>query len=314
MISPHACFLMAAVSSLVMLSSLTGASGAALPVKAVASENGVEVYVDSALFTRYKTESSQKYPYFFPVNGPVSGLSVTTETSEPYPHHHSLFFGCDRVNGGNYWQDALDKGQICSTALKILEQEGDRVVIENQCEWRKPEEAPILRDTRLIYISAPSETLRIIDFDITLVALTDIHVERTNHSLFAARMVPELSVNAGGTLVNARGDKGEADTFGKASFWCDYYGSRDNTVEGLAILQHPVNPMYPVQWFTRDYGFFSPTPLNWLEAGVPLELKQNKSLTLRYRVIVHAGDTECAGIAECFSQYTAEGASVQPAE
>ena len=71
----------------------------------------IVVDVDGRRFTCYKYGSLQKYPYFWPVIGPVSGTSVTTETSEPYPHHHSLFFGCDRVNGGNYWQDANGRGQ-----------------------------------------------------------------------------------------------------------------------------------------------------------------------------------------------------------
>jgi hypothetical protein len=30
------------------------------------------------------------------------------------------------------------------------------------------------------------------------------------------------------------------------------------------ILQHSGNPFYPAPWFSRNYGFFSPTPV-WLE-------------------------------------------------
>jgi hypothetical protein len=83
-------------------------------VTAKLEKNHVEVTVGGKLFTRYKFDASLKYPYFWPVCGPVSNKSVTTETSEPYPHHHSLFFGCDRVNGGNYWQDVNERGQIVS--------------------------------------------------------------------------------------------------------------------------------------------------------------------------------------------------------
>ena len=72
----------------------------------------IVVTIQDQLFTCYKFADSQKYPYFWPVNGPASGQSITTETSEPYPHHHSLFFGCDRVNGGNYWQESNARGQI----------------------------------------------------------------------------------------------------------------------------------------------------------------------------------------------------------
>jgi hypothetical protein len=66
----------------------------------------------------------------------------------------------------------------------------------------------------------------------------------------------------------------------------DGCGKRGGDIEGLAILCHPSNPWPPVPWFTRDYGFFSPTPLNWLEKGF-VEVPAGETLRFRYRVIVH---------------------------
>jgi hypothetical protein len=132
--------------------------------------------------------------------------------------------------------------------------------------------------------------------------LTDITIQKTNHSLFSARVVPELCVNSGGTLVNAEGKTKEEGTYGIASPWCDYFGARGGDTEGIAILQNPKNPWYPCKWFTRDYGFFSPTPMYWLE-GDKMELKKGQPLALRYRVVVHAGSTSEAGIANLFGAY-----------
>lgn len=278
-----------------------------LPVKAEVSENNVAVFVDGSLFTVYKFgDKKQKYPYFFPVNGPSSGLSITTESSEPYPHHHSLFFGCDKVNGGNYWQDSLAAGRIRSTALRVIEAEGTQVVFENECEWAKGRQDPVLRDTRRITVSAPDPTLRIIDFEITLMPLVEVTVEKTNHSLFAARMKPEISVEAGGTLINTYGDQKETGTFGKAAPWCDFYGINGKVTEGLAILQHPDNPLYPAPWFTRDYGFFSPTPMYWPPEDKALVFAEGESISLKYRVVVHEGNTGDANIAALFEAYSAE--------
>ena len=265
-------------------------------------EDQVVVTVGGDLFTCYKFAESQKYPYFWPVNGPTSGQSVTTETSEPYPHHHSLFFGCDRVNGGNYWQDTNERGQIVSQGPQVVESKGRRVVIKDQCLWRQPGKEPIMRDTREIRIAAPGKDVRLIDFRITLEPLTDIRILKNNHSLFSARMVPELSVNSGGTLINAQGQKSEKGTWGVPSPWCDYSGTRDGITEGLAIFQHPGNRWYPTPWFTRDYGFFSPTPMYWLEND-RLDLPQGQPLTLQYRVVVHAGDAQAAQIASVFDTY-----------
>ena len=190
----------------------------------------VVVNVNGKLFTCYKSAGSQKYPYFWPVNGPLSGKSITTETSEPYPHHHSLLFGCDRVNGGNYWQDVNERGQILSQGPKIITASGERIVLTDTCLWKQPGKEPVIEDTRQITICAPSETLRIIDFKITMTPLVDIEILKTNHSLFSARVVPELSVKSGGVLINAEGNTSEKGTFAAASPWCDYSGTRDGAV------------------------------------------------------------------------------------
>ncbi len=296
-------------SLLVVLLGLAGSAGlraSAQPgspgLQARLEENQVVVTVGERVFTCYKFDRSQKYPYFWPVNGPTSGRSVTTETSEPYPHHHSLFFGCDRVNGGNYWQESNERGQIVSQGPKLIESSGRRIVFTDECLWQQPGKEPVIRDRRRIEIVAPGDTLRLIDFGITLEPLTDVRILKTNHSLFAARVVPELGVLAGGTLINAQGDTGEKGTFGVAAPWCDYSGTRDGITEGIAIMQHPSNRWYPAQWFTRDYGFFSPTPMFWLE-GDRLDIPKGERLTLNYRVVIHSGDWRQAGVATLFDAY-----------
>jgi hypothetical protein len=42
--------------------------------------------------------------------------------------------------------------------------------------------------------------------------------------------------------------------------------------------------------------------MNWLE-GDKLELPRGETLKLRYRVVVHAGDTEKANIKDIFHRY-----------
>ncbi len=279
---------------------ISAGCGEALELRAEKDATGLSVYVGDALFTHYRTASDWKYPYFYPVNGPSSGQSLTTETSEPYPHHHSLFFGCDKVNGGNYWQEGLERGQILSKKLNLVSAKGKEIVFEEECLWERPGAESPFKDVRRVVISAPSQDIRLIDFSITLTALIDVRIENTNHSLFAARMVPELSVPQGGTLVNAEGLTAEKGTFGKKSPWCDYYGTRNGIVEGLAILSHPSNRWFPDPWFTRDYGFFSPTPMNWLE-GSFLSIPKGESMTLRYRVVAHRGDTQSANIQSLFN-------------
>jgi hypothetical protein len=273
-------------------------------------DDRIIVRVKDQTFTVYRFGAGQKYPYFFPVNGPLSGRSLTTESSLPYPHHRALFFGCDRVNGGNYWQEGNERGQIVSRGAAIARNGPDYVQLLDDCEWRQPGQSPIISDHREIRIEAVSPELRIIDFSVILTALTDIRIEKTNHALFSARVEPELSVQGGGVLINAEGATSEKGTYGVASAWCDYSGSHCGAAEGLAIFDSPRNRWFPCKWFTRDYGFFSPTPMEWLDPE-GFQLKQGERLPLRYRVVVHAGDSRQAAIGSLFKQWESAEKSVE---
>ncbi len=267
-------------------------------------DDRIIVRINDSTFTVYRFGAGQKYPYFYPVNGPVSGESLTSESSLPWPHHRSLFFGCDQVNGGNYWQEGNDRGQIVSTGAKIIRGGPDYVEISDECSWRQPGRNPVISERRRIRIEAPSAALRMIDFETEARALVPIEIKKTNHSLFSARVRHELSVSGGGSLVNAEGAEKEKGTYGIASPWADFSGKVFGRVEGLAIFDSPHNPWFPSQWFTRDYGFLSPTPFFWLdESG--FRIKEGDALKLRYRVVIHAGDAAEASIAQLFKQWAA---------
>src|SRR5690554_5614782 len=265
----------------------------------------IEFRVNGNLFTSYILSEFEKYPFFFPVNGP-SNATVTSMRNANYPHHSSLFFGCDKVNGGNYWQEGIGRGQIVSLRADIVETGGEKAVIENECIWKRPGADAPVKDKRKITVSAPSADKFQIDFDIVMEMLMDVTIDKTNHSLFSGRMDPDLAVTNGGTMINAEGETGEKGTFGKRSAWMDYYGERMGKIEGMAILQHPSNEWFPAPWFTRDYGFFSPTPMYWPENDKNIVLKKGEQIKLRYRVLVHSGDHKEAEIAEEFERYKRE--------
>ena len=275
----------------------------AAKINAVKVGSKINVTIDGKYFTSYICSEDEKYPFFYPVNGPISGGSLTSMRNAIWPHHSSLFFGCDQVNGGNYWQEGLERGRIISVNAQILKEGGDTVIITDECIWSRPGALSPVKDLRKFTITAPSATMTQIDAEITMEMLIDVHIKKTNHSFFSARMAADLSVSNGGTMINAEGAIGEKDTFGKNSPWIDYYGKRGNATEGLAIMQHPSNPWYPSPWFTRDYGFMSPTPMYWPQNGEETFMQKGSILLLRYRVLVHSGTSEEADIAGQFEKY-----------
>ena len=288
-----------ALAALVLIS----LPAAGTEITAVKVGSKINVTIDGNFFTSYIFSEDEKYPFFFPVNGPLSGGSVTSMRNAVYPHHASLFFGCDMVNGGNYWQEGLERGRIISVNARIEKQGGDSAVITDECIWSRPGALSPVKDTRRFIITSPSASVRQIDAEITMEMLMDVKILKTNHSLFSVRMSADLAVINGGTMINAGGEKGEKGTFGKASPWIDFYGQRGSAIEGIVIMQHPSNPWYPSPWFTRDYGFMSPTPMFWPENGEETFMKKGTKLILRYRVLVHSGNHLDAGIAEAFEKY-----------
>jgi hypothetical protein len=288
---------------IVMMGSTVLLPASAAKLTAELTGSKIHVSIDGKFFTSYIFSEDEKYPFFYPVNGPVTGGSVTSMRNAVYPHHTSLFFGCDMVNGGNYWQEGLERGRIISVNARIEKEGGDTVVITDECIWSRPGAVSPVKDTRRYIITAPAADRILIDVEITMLTLMDVHIRKTNHSLFSARLAADISVANGGTMINAEGEKSEKDTFGKRSPWIDFCGKRGNATEGLAIMQHPSNPWYPAPWFTRDYGFISPTPMYWPENGEETFLKDGTKLVLKYRVIVHSGDHIQADIAGEFKKY-----------
>ena len=307
-------------AAFVLTAGLTGAAWCAhgeegQTVGAVMEDDRIVVYVDGEEFTAYKFGEEHKYPFFYPVNGPATGASVTAWDQEPYPHHSSLYISLDWVRSegverGNYWQPRheLETGQVFSRAPRIIEATGDRVVLEDVCDWIVTEaDAHQLRDTRRVTIWAPSPTVRVLDFEFEFEALEDLAVGPTGHSFFSARMRPELAVGdpergpdvadlGTGTLVDSDGNQDEAGTRENHAVWCAAYGEHHGETEGLAIIQHPGNLDYPAPWFNRDYGFISPTAFAFISD--PIVLEAGTTFTERYRTVVFTGDHEDAAIAD----------------
>jgi len=248
------------------------------------SHAAVTVRADGRERVTYRRDGAY-YPHFFPVRGPHSE-SLTTESSEPYPHHHSLWLGHGNVDGEDWWQcDRLPpgrrSGRIVPGEGRVLAAAGERVGYEHPSRWVRPDGRVALCERRRWWVEATADGGWLLDFAIALAADPPVTLGKTNHAFFAARVPPERSVRAGGCLRNAAGEQGEAGTFGRPAPWCDYSGPDG---AGLAIFDHPANPWYPSPWFTRDYGFFSPTPFHWLTE--PLRLGA-EPLRCVYRVWVH---------------------------
>lgn len=290
----------------------TASRPAAPTFEAYQFESQIWVRIDGRMFTCYRAGAAQKYPYFYPLIGAASGASMTEESSEPWPHHRSLFLGCDRVNGANYWQEGLDRGRIASRGPRIETKQADRVVIADHCDWTPPGKPPVIEDVRRFTLTAPDAACRLIDADITITAREDIAIAKTNHSFFSLRAARDLAPAGGGALFNSAGQEGEKATFGEKAAWCAFRGRRCGVPETIVLMDHPRNPWSPCPWFTRDYGMISPTPFYWLENG--WNLPAGKSIRIRHRVAALSGDGEASVIGRLYEEFARAGDDAAPSE
>lgn len=278
--------------------------------KLTAYQDGPQVWVrwNNQLVTSYRAHPTQKYPYLYPLAGPATGLSLTSETCVPYPHHRSMFFACDRVNGGNYWAGAASGPRIVSVGLKLGTCTPESAEILDQCEWRDKDQNVVMKDERKMVVKVVSAGLRIVDVDITWTAVQPVTIEKTNHALFSLRAAPDIIPWAGGTLLSSAGAAGEKDTFGKPAGWCTFFGKRrgvsGEVVEGVALFDHPKNPWKDCPWFTRDYGFISPSPFNFLDQ--PWTLSAGQSVKLDYCAIQYVGNPREASLQELYQAWVEE--------
>ena len=302
---------------------------AALPVlaqvKVTRAPDRVAVEIDGKQFTALYSGPGK--PYLHPLRA-ASGRIVTrlypmeTVAGEPHdhPHHRGLWFSHGNVNGFDFWgNDPSQKGPKTGTIvvagvpeLKSGDKSGS---ISARFEWLDPARKKLLTESRTMTFYAGSD-VRIIDLDIDLRADTKVTFGDTKEGTFAIRLAPWLEEpQEGGTalMIDAEGRKGEKEIWGKRSPWVDYSGSVDGEKLGIAIFDHPSNPRHPTWWHARGYGLFAANIFGWRDferdktKDGSLTLEPGKSLRFRYRVIIHPGDAESAGIAKRYQKYSAGG-------
>jgi hypothetical protein len=96
--------------------------------------------------------------------------------------------------------------------------------------------------------------------------------------------------------------------------WIDNYGPVDGEVVGIAIFDHPNNLRHPTRWHARTYGLLAANPFGEhhfpKDASAPeqgvVTLADGGELTLRYRVLLHAGDPDQARITKAYQAFATQ--------
>ena len=282
-------------------------------------DGGIEVRFGDELFTTVHYQA-QPRPYLYPLLGPGSVPMTRAWPQEEregeakdHPHHTSFWFAHGNVNGVDFWHPQAKNGGIVEFTgkLKELLKRGKRMRLRHEYQWKDKQGTALLRERRTTLLGAEEDT-RWVDVRFELTALLDeVTFRDTKEGTFALRLHPNLRLRgevANGKAVNAEGVAGKA-VWGKRAAWVHYQGEVEGEPVGVAIFEYPGNFRYPTWWHARDYGLVGANPFGIHDferkgAGSGDHvLKKGETLTLQYRVWLHAGHRTPEEVGAAFETY-----------
>jgi hypothetical protein len=212
------------------------------------------------------------------------------------PHHRGVWLAYESVNGFDFWQnEASENNKLAGTVVPVRVDDlksGDREgSLTGVFRWLSPSGEAILEETRKMSFGKDG-SLRIVDIDVVLKALTDTKFGDTKDGAFCVRLAEPLIEKNAGVITNSAGGRGMKETWGKPAAWVDYSGELQGEKLGVALFQHPSSFRYPARWHVRDYGLLAVNPFGSksFDKDAPdatFTLPKGDSIHLRYRIVVH---------------------------
>lgn len=284
----------------------------------------VRITIDGDHFTDYIIKGQPK-PILYPLHGPHN-LPMTRNfpmkrvegEADDHPHHQSVWFTHESVNGISFWHTRDNSGRIVHDELLHAEAENNRATIAARNKWVGPDGRVHLTDVTRISFTATSRG-RIIDYHVTLHAdQGDVVFGDAKDALFGVRMHPNLRLRPDprrgvdqvfGQAINSEGVTG-ADVWPRRARWIAYWGPIDGREVTFAMFDHPSNLQYPTRWHARDYGLVAANPfgVHALEArdepSGQVTLKEGERMTFRYRILLLDGPANVNELNNLHRQYT----------
>lgn len=291
----------------------------AAQVTFTAQADRIQVAIGGKPYTTFFLAPGGNKPYLYPLST-ASGAVVTRHfPMEPFPgetndhpHQRGLFFAHGDINGTNFWATEPGSGiaNMGSMKLKNAFTSPGAIAggIRAEFDGMDAQGRPIMSETRDIVFNNDAK-LRIVDYDITIRALKKLVFADTKEGTFGIRLADSMTEDKGGRMVNAEGAATEKNVWGHRSPWVDYSGPVDGKTVGVAIFYHPENPRSPTYWHARAYGLFAANIFGVRDftgdktKDGSLTVARGDSIRFRYRVVIHEGDAQAAGIAGLYQEY-----------
>jgi hypothetical protein len=266
------------------------------------------------------------YPVLTVKGTPITrGWPLETRPGEriDHPHHVGMWFNYGDVNGHDFWNNSNDVGghkgpfgTIRHLSVDKMTNGNDKAELQVSAEWQKPDGTAMLREVTHFIFSSEGNT-RSIDRITTLTALEDVFFKDNKEGLVAIRVArelehpsnkPEVYTDASGKATavpqlnnegvsgmyqSSEGIKGD-NVWGTRAKWVNLNGKIGQEPVSVVIMDNPGNIGFPAYWHARGYGLFAANSLGQKAMSdgkeeLNFKLAAGKSVTFRYRVLVHSG-------------------------
>ncbi|TMI65855.1 MAG: hypothetical protein E6H07_08075 [Bacteroidetes bacterium] len=242
-----------------------------------------------------------------------------------HPHHTGIWLNYESVNGLDFWNNstaiAPEKRNLYGTIIhqKIVSKKtnGKGASLTTSAIWVRPDAKVLLKEQTTFNFSVKENNF-IIDRITTLTAAdTTVVFKDVKDGMFAIRVARELELpskekssfvddkgnvttiapsgaaDVTGMYYSSNGLKGDSVWSTKGE-WVMLTGKKDGKDITIGMFDHPSNVGYPAYWHARGYGLFAVNPLGRKifsngKEELNFSLQPGKSVTFRYRVVIHSG-------------------------
>jgi hypothetical protein len=248
----------------------------------------------------------------------LDGGVLTEDFPEDHRHHRGIFWAWHQVwvadeRAGDGW--AIKDLSWDVTGVKPLPERYDSVGLRAKVLWLsqllktdddKP--LPVVEETTTIRAHRAEGDVRLIDFEIALKALADdVRIGGSEDVKGYGGFSTRIRLPDDVRFLSRRGKLEPQTTSLEGGPWLDCVATfgDDGKSSGLAVLCHPSLPDFPQRWIIRRRRSMQNAMYPGREA---VELSKEKPLVLRYRLVVHRGDTAHAKTERLQKQYEREAA------
>jgi hypothetical protein len=243
-------------------------------------------------------------PYIHPIIAP-DGKGCLTE-NQPWHHfwQHGLYTGLHGVNGVDFWCEGIGGGGLEHDGtfhprpLAAARVAGNTASWQVETDWRSPAGEDILTECQTWRFEDVGMTYRL-DLQWELKAKCDIRFDQCPYGGLFLRLPWHPRIGA--TALDSEG-RGQAESEGKRSRWAAVSlplpGREDNA--GIAILEHPGNPVYPSPW--RVDGNYGISPSRCILGE--WRLGKGETSLEYYRLFVFCGGIDSSAIEKEWSIFS----------